>query len=446
MKHGQSWLSPAKFGPALPWDVSAVTHLLRRCAFGHAPDEVERALAAGPDGTIAALLAGETADPREQRILELRTHALRSENPEDFACWLWSLWQVTRSPLHARMQLFWHDHFATSVAKVRTSYWMAQQFAVFAEHGLGPFPVLLEAVAKTPAMLRWLDNEQNQKGRANENFARELFELFTLGRGRYSEHDIQEAARAFTGWRIEQEDFFFDARRHDDGVKQVLGHEGELGGEDVLALACAQDACPRFLSQRLLAAFVGPACPEAAVEEFAHVLREHELHVGEGLRVLLRSRLFFAPEQRKTRIRGPIEWILWLLRSLESCASPRDLHRAASRMGQALLDPPGVAGWPEEESWISTATWVQRSNFAVAISSEASAYRLRPTLGERLPRREGQEGQLQALVQRLFPEGLPEDEWTRLRARAARERGLATSRRLAGLLAMLLQSTAAHRF
>ena len=438
------WLAPASFGPRRPWGRPEAAHLLRRCAFGHSPTELERIETAGPDGAAQLLIAGEAPGPREELVLGLREHALRSEDPDDFACWLWSWWQCTRHPLRARMQLLWHDHFATGVSKVRTAFWMAGQFESFAEHGLGSFPVLLEEIAKSPAMLRWLDNEENRKGQANENFARELFELFTLGRGNYSEQDVQEAARAFTGWRIAREAFFFDRRRHDDGEKLVLGERGAFGGEDVLRVTCSQEACAEFLARKLLAAFVGPKTPPEAVPELAAVLRKNELHIGRSLAVLLRSELFFAEEHRASRIRGPVEWILWALRSLGSHASPKELHRAASRMGQELLDPPDVAGWPEEEAWISTTTWVQRSNFATALGRDRGRLRLRPRLAEWLPR--SAEAQLEALAVRLFPEGMDAETRKRLLQQAAQERALRGPTRSAGLLAALLLLPAAQRF
>ena len=178
----QAWLAP--FAPAKeqPWDRAAAAHLLRRAALAHPPEWIERALELGPQKAAAWLVAGEEPDSRERSVLAARRHAVANESADDLAAWWWARLLVTRHPLQARLGLFWHDHFATSIRKVRSTYWMSQQLAIFDDFGLGRFGELLVAVSKSPAMLRWLDNVDNKKGAANENFARELFELFALGR------------------------------------------------------------------------------------------------------------------------------------------------------------------------------------------------------------------------------------------------------------------------
>ncbi|MEZ5990318.1 MAG: DUF1800 family protein [Planctomycetota bacterium] len=321
---------------------------------------------------------------------------------------------------------------------------MAGQWQVFRRLGLGPFRTLVGEVARGPAMIRWLDNETNVKGRANENFARELFELFTLGRDQgYVEADVKEAARAFTGWTIRKDAFWFDHSKHDGGLKRVLGHEGRLDGEAVLDLAVAHEACARHVAAKLLACFVGPAAPPEAVAELAAVFRAADGDVARCLEVLLGSELFFDPAQRGTRIRGPVEWILWVLRTLGLRASPRALHRAAARMGQALLEPPDVAGWDEEEAWISSATWIHRQNFAARLASAEGRPELRPGLEDVVP---GDDDGYAYLGPTLFPDGLGQGSARAVARLGEAGRGLPREQRLAGLCETLWMLPEAHRF
>lgn len=434
------WLEAWRPGPGRPWDIRAATHLLRRATLGNPRALVRRCLELEPREAVDELVAGELAADNgvDDQLAATLPTVLASEAPEDLAAYLWLRMLATSHPLRARMVLFWHDHFATSVQKVRSAYWMAQQLATFEAHGLGSFEQLVLEVAKGPAMLRWLDNDQNRKGRANENFARELLELFTLGRGNYSEDDIKQAARAFTGWRIRREAFYFDRRRHDTGEKTVFGKRGPFTGEQVIQMAVARPECARFVASKLCAVFIGPECPGPARDEVAELFRHEGGRIGPVLRTLLASRLFFDPRFRGTRIRGPVEWIVWALTSLEVLAPPQLLHRAAARMGQALLAPPDVAGWDEEEAWISSSAWLQRANFAGRLGTTIE---LRPALDDFVPGR----GELSHLARRLFPEGLG-DAGPEIARQASAEAGLPRPVRLNGLLRALLMLPAAHRF
>ena len=440
-----SHLTPFKPDRKNPWDVDAVTHLLRRSSFGHTKAEVAQCLELGPRASVRRLLEGSAAGAEEKRLIAARQTVIASENSETLAAWWWMQLMITKHPLRARMSLFWHDHFATGSKKVRSTFFMAQQLASFERHGLGSFPKLLHEIAKGPAMLRFLDNESNRKGQANENFARELMELFTLGRGKYSEKDIKEAARAFTGWRISREAFSFDRRNHDKGEKTVLGRTGRFAGEDILDLVLKRKDCARFISAKLLASFVGKDHPKGAVSELAAVFEKTGGNIARCLEALLGSELFFRKEYRHARIRGPVEWILWFTRSLEMTASPTEMHRLSSRMGQRLLDPPDVAGWDEEEAWISSANWLHRANLAGSVGRDDVASALRPALSQRVPRAGGA-GELDFLIERLFPEGLAEEELVVLQTQAHEEQSLDRALRLSGLLRTCLMLPSAHRF
>ncbi len=444
------WFAPFEPGPGNAFDRAAVVHLLRRATLGHPPAWIERCLAAGPVEAARVVVRGASPDARERSLLSMRDTVVGFEDAKDLAAFWWARLLMTCNPFGGRMELFWHDHFATGISKVRSSYWMAQQLELFRRHGLDDFGKLVVAVAKTPAMLRWLDNEENRKGSPNENFARELFELFTLGRDHYTEHDIQEAARAFTGWRMVGEQFFFDARRHDDGVKAVLGATlpggiGRRAGERVIELAVARPDCARFVGDKLLRAFVGPQYPRPALAAFAAIVRREGGNIGRVLEILLASNLFYAREGRRTRIRGPVEWIVWLLRTLDCTAAPTALARAAGRMGQTLLDPPDVSGWDEEAQWISSATWLHRANFAGRIGDGRAPFRMRPLLEHRVQAR-GAMAELAWLLERLFPEGVDDSARRVLEAQARAEARVPRRVRLAGLLRACLMLPAAHRF
>ena len=240
------------------WDFAAAAHLWRRAGFGAPPERVEEALKGSPGEEVARLVDGPDKNQPIEELESILDAVLGANNPDAARAWLLARMVRSEHPLLEKMALFWHGHFATSIAKVRDLEWMMNQYRLFLELGLEAFPELLEAVARDPAMIRWLDNETNTKGHPNENFARELFELFTLGIGNYTERDVQEAGRAFTGWHLLRGRFHFSRSTHDDGEKEILGRRGAFGGEDVLAIALEQDACGRFLARKLIEFFVLP--------------------------------------------------------------------------------------------------------------------------------------------------------------------------------------------
>jgi uncharacterized protein (DUF1800 family) len=439
-RKGLTWLAPWKPTTDNPWDCAAAAHLLRRTALFHEPARMTEALAAGPEATVGTLLEGWTPGPEQQAHEASFALVLASESRRDLRAWWWYRMLIDSHPLRSRMNLFWHDHFATGMSKVANPGWMAQQLMCFDRLGLDRFGDLLAEVAKGPAMIRWLDNESNEKGRANENFARELLELFTLGRDQYTENDIKEAARAFTGWRIRRNDFFFDRSRHDAGDKTVLGKKGRFNGDQVLAIALESKSCSWFLAGKLLAAFVGPGYPKTAQEEMARVLRLQDGRIDASLAILLRSKLFFDKNHRSTRIRGPVEWMLWALRGLGATVAPDRLQRAARDMGQELFEPPDVSGWDEEEAWVNSATWIHRHNFANRLAGQG----LHPELEVLVPA-VGYRAELDYLLGVWFPEGLPEADLRDLESGLAALKGADRQKRLAVMFETLLMLPSAHR-
>ncbi len=438
---GLNWLTPYKPSPDQPWDTAAAAHLLRRTVLFHDPERLAETLAAGPQASVRTILAGGEQGPEQEAHEASFAFVQASESRRDLRAWWWYRLLIDAHPLRSRMDLFWHDHFATGISKVRNTRWMAEQLMSFDRHGLGRFGDLLTEVVKGPAMIRWLDNESNEKGRANENFARELFELFTLGRDQYSEKDIKEAARAFTGWRIRRNAFFFDRSRHDSGEKSIFGKKGRFVGDQVLAMALSETSCSWFLAGKLLDTFVGPGYVKAAQEELARVLRDSDGRIDQALQILLGSRLFFDKAHRGTRIRGPVEWMIWALRSLGATVAPDLLHRSARDMGQELFEPPDVSGWDEEEAWINSATWIHRHNFANRLGRQG----LHPDL-ELLVPAEGARAELSYLMDLWFPEGLPPAMRNQLERSLLASSSGSRRKRLALMFESLLMLPKAHRF
>ena len=380
-----------------PFDFDAASHLWRRAGFAAPRGAVEKTAQLGMGEAVDRLVDGPRSEPATDD-LEFIYQSVLGANDEDGAR-AWLLLRMLRSEHQVREKaaLFWHGHFATSIAKVRDLGWMMRQYRLFLQLGLGRFAPLLDAVARDPAMIRWLDNETNRKGHANENYAREVLELFTLGDGNYTERDVQEAARAFTGWHIQQERFHFARSLHDDGEKTVLGQSGRLGGEDVQRIALEQPACGRFLAGKLLRFYVLPDPDAAVVEALGDWMRAHDYDVAATLKLLFRSRLFYADEARRGLVKSPVDFVVGSARALE-VAKP-DLKAAVPAlraMGQDLLAPPNVKGWPGHRAWINTATWLVRVRVAQALANGAGAgWRLddaaQAVLGRALPDAERQD-------------------------------------------------------
>lgn len=361
-----SLLDEYRVGVDGPWGRREASHLLRRAGFSPSEPELRRAVEDGPRATVERLLdAPADADSARHAELDAAGEAVAArEDIEQLAAW-WLLRMChTLRPLHARMAVFWHGHFATSNVKVNSPPMMLRQLRTIEAHGLGRFDRLLLAMSRDPAMIVWLDGDSNRKGKPNENYARELFELFSLGPGHYSEVDIREAARAFSGWHQKGGVFQFMETLHDGEPKTVFGRTGRWGGEQVVGLAVEQPASACFIARKLLREFVCDDPPAALVGELAEVLRESGLEIGAALRRLLTSRAFFDPRWRRGRIKSPVEFCVGLVRSFEMRVSGAALHRAASQMGQRLFEPPTVKGWDGHRRWLNASTMLVRMNAA----------------------------------------------------------------------------------
>jgi uncharacterized protein (DUF1800 family) len=350
-----------------------VVHLHRRAGFAATWGEVQRDLADGPVACVDRLLAGKS---RAQGIPEdfdkiAALLADTAREPERLKAWWVYRMLFSPDPLGERLTLLWHNHFATSALKVRDLSVMRRQNELFRELARAPFGQLLHAAVRDPAMLLWLDAPANRKEHPNENLARELMELFSLGIGHYSEADVKEAARALTGWTLAGGQFREDSARHDDGEKTILGHRGRWRGDDLVRLVLDHPATAERLALRLCEQFLGEGAVDAAgIRALASGLREHSLDIGWGVETVLRSRSFFAEANLGTRILGPVEYVLGAARALELLDPPPStylLAHWAAQLGQDLFYPPNVGGWPGGRTWISAHALIGRAKYAAAL-------------------------------------------------------------------------------
>ncbi|HEY0641486.1 MAG TPA: DUF1800 family protein, partial [Pseudonocardiaceae bacterium] len=312
-----------------------VRRLLERVGLGPRPGELERALAAGPGATLDGLLTAAPDGPAAPAVRSYDREdreALRAGLAALRRWWLGRM-VATAAPFPERLTFFWHGHFATSARTVRDARLMLVQHETLRALGGGPFRPLVAALAVDPAMLVWLDGGRNRRGRPNENLARELMELFTLGVGHYSERDVREAARALTGWEVDRAagTATLRARRHDDGVKTVLGVSGRLGVDELVDLLVARPECPRFLAGRFWLRFVSdtPPPPGRLDELAARATTTTEL-----LRAVVTAPEFGDPAS--VLVRQPVEWLVAALRALGATAPPDGADRGLAGLGQVL--------------------------------------------------------------------------------------------------------------
>jgi hypothetical protein len=371
---------------AQPFGPREAEHLLNRAAFGATPAEVARAVALGREAVVEELLKGgagrgeffferlvgrpesmEEGAPLDREALKAERREQHKEDEEqlaDFAGFWTSRMVSGDDPLREKLTLFWHGHFATSQKTVRDSYEMIRQNQLFYAHALGSFKDLLHGAVRDPALLSYLDNDENKKGQPNENLARELMELFTLGPGNYTEGDVKEAARALTGWSEVEGRFRVVPRRHDDGTKTILGATGAFDGDDLADLLLAQKACGPFVAGELIAWFEGVEPSDKRRAEYGRFFAQSGYDVTALLRRLFNDPAFYRPEIVGNRVASPVECVVGLVRRLELEPPPRLLPLCTGLLGQQLFHPPSVKGWDEEEAWITTSSLMLRSNVA----------------------------------------------------------------------------------
>jgi uncharacterized protein (DUF1800 family) len=367
---------------AEPWSRKWAAHLLRRAAFGYSRDDLLEAERLGPEGTLKLLLEGR---PSSTELLETlidvgRLAAERDEGGDQLRGWWIYCMLQGGHPLREKLTLFWHNHFATSLVKVQNPTLMFRQNCLLREHALGRFGPLLQAISRDGAMLVWLDSNSNVKGKPNENYARELMELFSLGVGNYTEKDVREGARAFTGWRTDGRGFVFDPRSHDTASKTFLGTTGNWDGGDAVRIVLEQPALARFITRKLYQHFVSEtAAPsDALLQPLCESFRKSDYDIALLVRTMLASRHFYSAAAFRQRVKGPVEFALGAVQAVyrrfpeddpEYHSLPQQmLIGALSALGQTLFAPPNVKGWPGAKAWLNTATLLERANFAESLA------------------------------------------------------------------------------
>ena len=378
-------------------DIALMAHLMRRAGFGASREELEARVATGYEATVEELVNPEAEPVDRYEFLRYLPGFWKPVTSPGMgmAAWFHTM-LTTKRPLEEKMVLFWHQVFATGQSKIDHWHELIKQVDMFREKGMGSYRDLLVALAQDPAMIYWLDNCDNHAHAVNENWGRELLELFSLGVGNYTETDVREASRAFTGWTIaytpprgyyNRWDWEFEYREedHDDGEKMFLGHTGNFDGEDIIDIIVQQPACHRFIARHLYNFFVAdepqvpawqttPPRDPQAIATIATAFRESQCDLRSTLRVIFNADFF--KNARFARISSPAEAVVSLLRLAGGCEFPApgigQLAKHPTYMGQELLNPPSVEGWHTGKEWINSGTLMKRVNFAAGVLGDLS--------------------------------------------------------------------------
>jgi uncharacterized protein (DUF1800 family) len=355
-----------------PWDLRRIGHLYRRTVFGATMAELEAGLKNGPDKTIESLLAdGPEQVKFDAETAKLADSITRTNNGQQASAWWLYRMLYSPHPLREKLTLCWHNHFATSNKKVQNAGFMLLQYELIRRYALGNFRTMLQELSIDPAMMVWLDTRGSKKGNPNENYARELMELFSLGIGHYTEKDIREAARAFTGWDIRGTQPEFNAAQHDAGDKTVLGKHGKFNGADIVNICLEQEAAAQFISGKLYRFYVSEtveATPEL-LAPLAEQLHKSDYDIGGVVKTILRSNLFFSPLVYRTRVKSPVDFALGIVHALEGKVGTTALADALDGLGQHVFFPPSVKGWDGGQAWLNGHTLLARQNLALALTS-----------------------------------------------------------------------------
>jgi len=398
---------------ASDWNADRAAHLLERAGFGATPDEIARVARLTPQQAVDELVdfeslpndlkpfdesviwdpgmdpfppsraeavriarergvgLGETILPegaqrRLQPVVDKFFYGLYANAIETQRLGLWwaNRMLVTRRPLEEKLTLFWHGHFATGENKVRDYRMMLRQNEMFRAHASGPFRDLLVGLLKDPAMLVYLDNGENVKKHPNENFGRELLELFTMGVGNYTERDVREAARAFTGWTNDVLVFRFDADQHDAGPKTFLGRTGPFDGEDIVDAILAQPVTAEFMAAKVYRFFVREEIDAPVKNDLARTYRDSGYRMKPLLKRIFLSKDFYSQPAVATAIKSPVQLVVSTYKKMGLREVPTipDFGRMTASLGQSLFDPPNVAGWGGGRAWITPSTLLNRGN------------------------------------------------------------------------------------
>ncbi|MAG94670.1 MAG: hypothetical protein CMJ48_13125 [Planctomycetaceae bacterium] len=348
-----------------PWNRALAAHLYRRAGFGASSSELDAAVKMQPRELVRVWINEPTeTDAFRETMSDLAEASMAGGEGKRLASWWLYRMLDTPDQLAEKTILFWHGHFATSGAKVTEPRLMHDQNTLLRRDALGNFAAMVQGISRDPAMLIYLDSVTNRKAHPNENYAREVMELFCLGEGNYTEKDVQEASRCFTGWEIRREQFYFNKYQQDAGSKTLLGQSGKFGGEDAVRVILEQDACPRFIVRKLIRYFMfdEPAVPDSLVEPLAVQFRNDNLDVGKLVQRILTSRLFFSSHCIARKVRSPVELAVGLLRALESKTDVYKLQTDLDDLGHSVFYPPNVKGWDGGRTWVNSSTLLGRAN------------------------------------------------------------------------------------
>lgn len=361
-----------------PWDRVLAAHLFRRTGFGADVATLDAAVKRTPAEVIEDLLISN----REQSAFRSTADALAKAtlaggDPKQLsAAWVYRLMH-TPTQLLEKMTLFWHGHFATGAEKVTNASMMWNQNQLLRDHALGDFGELVQRMSQDPAMLIYLDSAVNRKAHPNENFARELMELFCLGEGNYTEADVLELARCFTGWEIKSDTFRKNRYQHDSGPKTVLNQTGDFDGEDGVRIVLEQPSVERFLARKLYRFFISdePQPADESLQPLADTLRRNKLQIAPALKMLFSSNLFFSSLAISRKIKSPVELIVGALRCLNATTNTQMIAKGLLEIGQGLFYPPNVKGWDGGRAWINSSTLLGRANLiADVLSSDTTRF------------------------------------------------------------------------
>lgn len=380
-----------------------IPHLLRRVGFGGSPDELSSYQKLGVSVAIGQLLNYESVDDSNLPSQPNITMALTMKPPPGEVLELVQWWVDrmvnTPRPLEEKMTLFWHNHFATAIYKVRSPYLMFKQNQLLRSKGMGDFEVLLMAMTEDPAMLIWLDGARNRKGAANENYGREVMEIFTTGRGWYTEDDVKAASRAFTGYTLNKEgNVTFNPKLHDDGTKTFLGQTGNFGPEDIVKILANHPATAKNISTKLFQYLAYDNPSGDVIDRLANVYTATGGNIRSVVEAILKSDEFFSQQAYLEQVKSPVEYVVAALRSLGASVDPKAAIFALNSMGQLPFNPPSVFGWPSGLAWVNSSTMLVRCNFPLTLQNVTN---LSPAV---------QNGtSVEQLSRILFPEGLPSE-------------------------------------
>lgn len=392
---------------------SVIPHLLRRAGFGADPNELAMYQRMGFDTAVNHLINYQTLD---NSVVPARPDIVLSYANSDYGDlaniqWWWLDMMVNTSrPLEEKMTLFWHNHFATAISKVENPYLMYVQNRFLRANALGDFRDLLLGITYDPAMLIWLDGNYSTKGNPNENYAREIMEVFSTGRGLYTEDDVKAGARAFTGFEVNDDGTSsFLPSRHDAGTKTFLGRTGNFGPEDIVNILAPHSATASNLATELFSYFAYPNPSRETVAKLAQVYLDSKYSIKSLVEAILKSDEFRSAEAYLAQVKSPVEFVATALRSTRATSDQYSTLDSLSYMGQTLLDPPTVFGWPSGTAWIDSASIFERYNFPLMLQTSQEDLASRLDSGVVFPSGQPSPAGVKTLANTLFPDGLPQE-------------------------------------